>query len=180
MTTADRRPAGADQDPTTGRFQPGNRVRVTHGGRSQVERAKVRRELVATMQELIAGQLPEAERSMPGTGLLVDMAAVQAADVRQLRDYVDEQGGPISSRGQLRKCLEMLRGRERDLLGTLDRLGCGARARAAIMGSLGQAGAAMRQALEADAAQARLRAKVASATPGNGHAGRLAASEVAE
>jgi hypothetical protein len=157
----------------TGKFVAGNRAAVKHGGRSHQEREANRRALLASMQELIAGQLPEHERTMPGSSLLVDMAAVQAADVRQLREYVDASGGPISDRGQLRKCMEMLRGRERDLLGTLDRLSFGPRARAQLMGSVRDTSVS---AALVTAAQERLRARMADA---NGHPGRLAATEVA-
>src|SRR5258708_12914421 len=74
------------------------------------------------MRWVIEAEMREA-RTVSGTGLLVDLAAVAAADVRQLHDYVHAQGGLISPRGQLRKCAEMMRARERDLLGYFDRLG---------------------------------------------------------
>jgi hypothetical protein len=117
------------------RFQPGNTAALKHGGRSQRERERVRREVVGEMRELILGELAE-DRRVPGTVLVVDLAAVAAADVRQLHEYVHAQGGLISSRGQLRKCAEMMRAREHDLLGYFDRLGFGPRAAAQLIGSL--------------------------------------------
>jgi hypothetical protein len=56
--------------------------------------------------------------------------------VRQLHEYVNAQGGLISPRGQLRKCAEMMRAREHDLLGYFDRLGFGPRAAAQLVGAL--------------------------------------------
>ncbi len=118
------------------RFEAGNTASMKHGGRSQRERERIRRELVGEMRRLIEAEMRE-DRKVSGTGLLVDLAAVAAADVRQLHDYVHGQGGLISPRGQLRKCAEMMRSRERDLLGYFDRLGFGPRAAAQLVASLG-------------------------------------------
>ena len=117
------------------RFPPGNTAALKHGGRSQRERERVRRELVAEMREVILSELAE-DRRVPGTVLVVDLAAVRAADMRQLHEYVHAQGGLISPRGQLRKCAEMMRARENDLLACFDRLGFGPRAAAQLIGSL--------------------------------------------
>lgn len=117
------------------RFEVGNTAALKHGGRSQRERERVRREVVAEMHSVILAEIAD-DRRVAGTVLVVDLAAVAAADVRQLHDYVHSQGGLISSRGQLRKCAEMMRAREHDLLGYFDRLGFGPRAAAQLIGSL--------------------------------------------
>jgi hypothetical protein len=59
------------------------------------------------------------------------------ADVRQLRDYIDAQGGPVSETGRTYKPLEMLRARERDASGFLRELGVGPKARAGLVATLG-------------------------------------------
>jgi len=118
-----------------GRFGPGNTAALKHGLRSQREREKARRALAEEMREIIAAQLPET--LPPGTPQLIDLAAVAAADVRQLHDYVQSQGGLISTRGQLRKCAEMMRAREHDLLSYFDRLGFGPRASAQVAALIG-------------------------------------------
>jgi hypothetical protein len=130
-----------------GRFQPGNTAALKHGGRSQRERERVRRELVAELHAVLIAEIPEVDRPR-GTVHLVDLAAVAAADVRQLHEYVHAQGGLISSRGQLRKCADMMRAREHDLLGYFDRLGFGPRAAAQLVGALvaGNGGLASRLA----------------------------------
>jgi len=87
------------------------------------------------MRSVLLAEIPE-EGLVRGTVQLADLAAVAAADVRQLHDYVHAQGGLISTRGQLRKCAEMMRAREHDLLGYFDRLGFGPRAAAQLVGAL--------------------------------------------
>jgi hypothetical protein len=115
------------------------------------------------MRSVIQAEIAE-DRRVAGTILVVDLAAVAAADVRQLHEYVHAQGGLISSRGQLRKCAEMMRAREHDLLAYFDRLGFGPRAAAQLVGALvaGNGGLASRLA-----AQQRTRA-LATAAEGNG------------
>jgi hypothetical protein len=145
------------------RFEVGNTAALKHGGRSQRERERVRRELLDEMRSVIQAEIAE-DRRVAGTILVVDLAAVAAADVRQLHEYVHAQGGLISSRGQLRKCAEMMRAREHDLLAYFDRLGFGPRAAAQLVGALvaGNGGLASRLA-----AQQRTRA-LATAAEGNG------------
>ena len=87
------------------------------------------------MRSVLLTEIPEESR-VRGTVHLVDLAAVAAADVRQLHEYVHAQGGRISPRGQLRKCADMMRAREHDLLGYFDRLGFGPRAAAQLVGAL--------------------------------------------
>src|SRR5258708_1389215 len=118
-----------------GRFEPGNMAALKHGHRSQRERERVRRELGAELHGVLCAEIPEDSRPR-GTVRLIDLAAVAAADVRQLHEYVNAQGGLISPRGQLRKCAEMMRAREHDLLGYFDRLGFGPRAAAQLVGAL--------------------------------------------
>jgi plasmid stabilization system protein ParE len=117
------------------RFEVGNTAALKHGGRSQRERERVRRELVAELHSVLLAEIPEDGRPR-GTVHLIALAAVAAADVRQLHEYVNGQGGHISPRGQLRKCAEMMRAREHDLLGYFDRLGFGPRAAAQLVGAL--------------------------------------------
>ncbi len=117
------------------RFEPGNTAALKHGARSPRERERIRRELVAELHELLLAEIPEDGRPR-GTVHLIDLAAVAAADVRQLHEYVNAQCGLISPRGQLRKCAEMMRAREADLLKLFDRLGFGPRAAAQLVGAL--------------------------------------------
>ncbi len=128
-------------------FKPGNLAALKHGARSQRERESVRRELLLEMRDVIFAEIPEDGR-VRGTVHLVELAAHAATDVRQLHDYVDSQGGVISPRGQLRKCAEMMRDREHDLLAYFDRLGFGPRAAAQLAGVLvtGSGGLASRLA----------------------------------
>jgi hypothetical protein len=74
------------------------------------------------------------------------------ADVRQLRDYIDAQGGPVSETGRTYKPLEMLRARERDASGFLRELGVGPKARAGLVATLGN----RRTGVAADQDQAAL------------------------
>lgn len=116
-------------------FAPGNLAALRHGSRSARVRETRRRELLDEMRGLIMRALGDDIDA--GTLLRVDLAAVQAADVRQLHDYVNGQGGPVSTKGNVYKAVEVMRARERDLAHSLTELGIGPRARAQIVGSLG-------------------------------------------
>lgn len=169
----------ADQDPTTGRFVEGNRVARKHGLRSDRDRAESRQERRAELLHLIGTSLGDIQA--PGEDLLRGLLADSLTDVRDFRTYMDGHGGPISTKGQLRRAYADYRGALHDSMRLMDMLGAGPRARAQIMSALGAAGAAMRQAAAAGAAQARLRAKVAAAEASdasNGRAEALSASEV--
>jgi hypothetical protein len=114
-------------------FGPGNQAAVTHGGRSQRLRAEARQRLRAELRRVIQTALPELQHA---DALLVDLLEDALADLRQIREYIDAMGGPVSPRGQLRKCMDMYRGRLHDAVSLLDRLGVGPKARAQIVGSL--------------------------------------------
>lgn len=115
-------------------FGPGNQAALKHGARSQRVRAETRERLRAELRQVIQAALPDLHDA---DALLVDLLEDALADLRQIREYVDAMGGPISSRGQLRKCMEMYRGRLHDAVTLLDRLGVGPKARAQIVGGLG-------------------------------------------
>ena len=110
-------------------FAPGNLAAVTHGARSPRVREGMRKELAVSIREHVQQLLPELTAS---DSLLLDLLVDTLTDVRQLRDYVNAQGGPVSPRGHLYKPLEMLRSRERDAVQLLDRLGVGPKARTMV------------------------------------------------
>ncbi len=115
-------------------FGPGNTAAVTHGARSQRLRESVRKDLAQNLREHVRELLPDLAAA---DALLVDLLVDCLTDVRQLRDYVNAAGGPISPRGQLRKAMETLRAREHDTVALLDRLGVGPRARSQLTKGLG-------------------------------------------
>jgi len=86
------------------------------------------------MRSIVLRALPDDPDS--GTLLRVDLAAVQAADVRMLHEWVDSVGGPVSTKGKVYKAVEMMRARERDLHQSLTELGLGPRARVNILGGI--------------------------------------------
>ena len=92
-------------------FQPGNVAALKHGGRSRRVRESVRKELAQELRDLVVTTYPHLESH----ALLLDLLVDALADVRQLRDYINQQGGPVSPRGHLYKPLDMLRARERDV-----------------------------------------------------------------
>lgn len=126
MTTADRT--------SKGQFAPGNRVRMTHGGRSDIARREVREGIRQEMRELVLRALPDPT---PGDLLVVDLLISALADVKQLTSWLDGRGGPISEYGRPYKAMEMLTTREGRAMALMDRLGFGPRARAQIVASLG-------------------------------------------
>ena len=85
--------------------------------------------LVQEMYELV-GALPDLRDS---DRPLVEIAAYALADLRQLRDYIDAQGGLVTPQGGLYKVAEMYRNREKDAVKHLTDLGMGPRARALFM-----------------------------------------------
>lgn len=167
-----------DKDPTTGQFTAGNTAAMTHGARSARVRKEVRDRIRQEVRDLVLAALPDRTA---GDLLVVDLLVSAMADVRQLTDWIDGMGGPVTRDGKPYKAMELLSARESRAMQLMDRLGFGPRARAQIMSTLGQAGAAMRQAAAATSAQERLRARVAAAeasAASNGHAEALSASEV--
>jgi hypothetical protein len=78
----------------------------------------VRKELAQELRDLVLAGYPH----LASHGILLDLLVDALADVRQLRDYINAQGGPVSPRGHLYRPLDMLRARERDLLAVADRL----------------------------------------------------------
>ncbi len=117
-------------------FRPGNLAALKHGARSRHVRAERRQALLQEQHDYIRERLPEL---LPADDFLVALLADALADVVQIRTWINDQGGPISPRGQPRKAVEMYRARTHDAVGLLDRLGVGPKARATIIGSLGPA-----------------------------------------
>ena len=115
------------------RFQPGNQAALKHGLRSREVRQRVRQELLQAQHDLIRERLPQL---LLLDAFLVDLLADSLADLAQIRAYVNEQGGPISSRGQLRKVMAMYSARMHDSVQLLDRLGVGPRARVVLLGTI--------------------------------------------
>lgn len=103
---------------TSTTFKPGNTAAVKHGGRSPRIRAEKRRELVQAIRDQVLGRWPH----LAAQGAMLDLLVDCLCDVRQIRDYVDEHGGPIGGRGRLLRPMEMLRAREHDFLALADRL----------------------------------------------------------
>lgn len=130
-------------------FGPGNFAALKHGARSQRVRESVRKELAQSLRDQVRREVGEvlADTHPTTIDLLVDCLA----DVRQLRDWLNAQGGVISSRGGLYKAVETLRARERDAIALMDRMGMNAKSRAGLIPALGLAtpkeiGAAQAQA----------------------------------
>jgi hypothetical protein len=118
--------------------QPGNLNALKHGGRSLQCRQEARQKVRLEMHALILAALPDQEPPA-GDLFLVDLLETAFADVRQMRDFIDAKGGPVSADGRPYKAMEMLNTRERRALELMDRLGFGPRSRAQIMASLGAA-----------------------------------------
>ncbi len=108
-------PLIAEPDNRTGQpnrtsFKPGNRSAATHGLRSPRIRAEYRRELAQTVRDQVVTRWPHLGDMEPLVSLLVDALA----DVRQARDWLDAQGGPLSAGGRPYKALGVVRSREKD------------------------------------------------------------------
>jgi hypothetical protein len=117
-----------------GQFAEGNQVNTTHGGRSAIARKAVRERVRQEMRDLILTALPDPT---PGDLLVVDLLVSAMADVRQLSDWIDGMGGPVTKDGKPYKAMELLTARESRAMQLMDRLGFGPRARAQIVASLG-------------------------------------------
>jgi len=139
-------------------FKPGNRAAATHGARSPRLRAEARQRLGQQLRDVVLAAHPELANAE--NGLVLDLLVDTLADVRQLRDWIDAQGGPVSTTGRLYKVLAMLRSRERDVIGLFAIAGIGPRNRAGLMAGLGTLAAGRRQLVED--AQKRLRANHAA------------------
>ncbi len=136
-----------------GQFRPGNLAAVTHGLRSTRVRARRRKALSGEIRAEVLGRWPHLEQQGP----LLELLLEGLADVRQLRDYVNAQGGPVSVKGHVYEAMHMLRAREHDVVAVADRLLLPLRE----MARLGPAaGLGSLQKAQVDAAQRRLRASV--------------------
>jgi hypothetical protein len=99
-------------------FQPGNRAAAKHGLRSSRLRAEHRRELAQGIRDQVLARWAHLGDQEPLLSMLIDALT----DVRQARDWLDAQGGPLSAGGRPYKAVEMLRARERDARDLADRL----------------------------------------------------------
>jgi hypothetical protein len=152
---AETNPASKDDmTANSGQFQKGNTLRLTHGGRSRQVRQSYRKDLTVSMREHVLATLPELS---PADMMLVDLLVVALVDVRQLDEWIDKQGGPVSVQGQTYKCMDMRRSRERDALTILRELGVGPKARAGLVATLGN----RRTGLATQLAQERARLEAA-------------------
>jgi hypothetical protein len=111
--------------------------------------------LLQEQHDLIRSRLPQLQ---PVDGFLIDLLADALADLAQIRAYVNESGGPIRSRGQLRRVMSRYSARLHDSVGLLDRLGVGPRARVQLLGAIATpttlAEGLARRRLELEAAKA--------------------------
>jgi hypothetical protein len=99
-------------------FQPGNRASATHGLRSPRLRAEKRKALAQEIRDQVVARWPHLVGQEPLVSILID----SLCDVRQARDWLDAQGGPISAGGRPYKALDVVRARERDARDLADRL----------------------------------------------------------
>jgi hypothetical protein len=99
-------------------FQPGNRAAATHGLRSPRLRVEKRKALTQEIRDQVVGRWPHVADHEPLLSMLVDALT----DVRQARDWLDLQGGPLSAGGRPYKAVDLLRARERDARDLSDRL----------------------------------------------------------
>jgi hypothetical protein len=99
-------------------FSTGNLAAATHGLRSPRLRAEKRRELAQVIRDQVVERWPHLNDQEPLLSMLIDCLA----DVRQARDWLNAQGGPISSGGRPYKALDVVRARERDARDLADRL----------------------------------------------------------
>jgi len=144
-------------------FAPGNQAALKHGFRSSVVRAQRRRELAQELRDLVLGRWPHLVEQGPILDLLIE----GLADCRQLRDYMNGMGGPVSVKGKVYGAMEMLRHREHDVLAVARDLLLPLRELARLGPA---AGLAPVRLLDDPAAQVqRLRAE-SSNGEGNGHA----------
>ena len=99
-------------------FTPGNLAAAKHGLRSQRLRAEHRKELAQGIRDQVLARWPHLADQEPLLSMLVD----SLTDVRQARDWLDAQGGPLSAGGRPYKAVDLLRARERDARDLADRL----------------------------------------------------------
>lgn len=99
-------------------FASQNVAAATHGLRSPRLRAEKRRALAQEIRDQVVGRWPHLVDQEPLVSMLIDCLC----DVRQARDWLDAQGGPISAGGRPYKALEVVRSRERDARDLADRL----------------------------------------------------------
>jgi hypothetical protein len=125
--------------PTTERsrrtqFKAGNTAGTTHGGKSPRIRMANRLALHQELRELVLVSYPHLEAHP----ILLDLFTDALADVRQLRDFINKQGGPINHKGQIYAAMELLRYRERDAMAVADRLAITPRDAERLAGSGGR------------------------------------------
>jgi len=143
-------------------FARGNSAAVKHGLKSGSMTASRRAKVRAEIRDVLVVGLPHLDAAdMP----LIDVATDVISDLRQLREYIDNRGGLVDRKGHPLGCAALYGTLLRQAVAIFDRLGIGPAARAQIMGSLGTASIARRQAQQQLAAEAqkRLRASVLEA-----------------
>lgn len=86
--------------------------------RSPGLRAEKRRDLAQEIRNQVLTRWPHLGDQEPLVSMLIDALC----DVRQARDWLNVQGGPISAGGRPYKALEVVRARERDARDLADRL----------------------------------------------------------
>lgn len=99
-------------------FRAGNLAAAKHGLRSARLRAEKRKALAQEIRDQVVIRWPHLCDQEPLVSMLIDCLC----DVRQARDWLDAQGGPISAGGRPYKALEVVRARERDARDLADRL----------------------------------------------------------
>lgn len=99
-------------------FTEGNLAAAKHGLRSPRLRAEHRKALAQDIRDQVLARWPHLSDQEPLVSMLVDALT----DVRQARDWLNAQGGPLSAGGRPYKAVELLRARERDARDLADRL----------------------------------------------------------
>lgn len=139
-------------------FRPGNKAALKHGLKSAALTASARARVRAEIRDVLVAGLPHLDTAdMP----LIDVATDVISDLRQLREFIDNRGGLVDRKGQPLGCAALYGTLLRQAVAIFDRLGIGPAARASIMGSLGTASTARRQAQQELAAEAQKRLRAA-------------------
>jgi len=146
-------------------FGPGNLAAARHGLQSAAVTGSARARVRAEIRDVIREALPYLT---PADAPLLDLAVDVISDLRQLREYIDTQGGLVDLKGKPLGCGKLYGTLLRQAVAIFDRLGIGPASRASLMGSLGTAATYRKQQQQQLAVEAhkRLQASMLEAEDG--------------